>query len=293
MTEMAPETPVPDAVTKVARNLSEIERLVVDLAEQAIHDANDREIPGGDALAALAHVASPEAWEHQHEAAEALGRDTSHVADEDDADEPPLQTLLFWSEQWRVEHGYVLDGRPTISSEANFIRWCLPWAWEHEAHFDDFAEDVRKVVGKLEAILAAGKRNLRGVPCFDCGSDLVRQSFDPKVIRRCDGHDGVCIIPHQICPHDRGGLRDEWKCPGCHRSYSLADYARAVGNAHYAFSDWLMLDEAAQRTGAKPGTIRVWASRGYVQKQRDKHSGRVVYFVPDIEARHAEGEEVA
>lgn len=298
MTEMAPEEHVPDVVTKVARNLTEIERLVVDLAEQAIHAANDREIPGGDALAALAPVASPEAWEHVYEAAETLGRDVSHVADEDDNDEPPLQTLLFWSEQWRHEHGMPFDPEPhrpypTISSEANFIRWCLPWAWDNEDHFEDFVRDMRGVVAKLEAILLAGKRNLRGVPCFDCGSDLVRQSFDPKHYPTCSGFDGLCRIPHSVCPHDRGGLRDEWKCPGCDRTYTLTDYARAVSHAHYAFSEWLTLEDAAQRTGAKAGTIKVWVTRGLVRRERNKHSGRVVYNVPDIQARLTDDEDVA
>lgn len=293
MTEMTPEAHVPDAVTKVARNLTAIERLIVDLAEQAIHDANDRDIPGGDALAARAHVASPEAWENVYEAAEARGADVSHVQDEDDHDAPPLQTLLFWSEQFRTEHGYILDGRPTIASEVNFLRWSLPWAWDNEPHFDDMAADVRGVVAKLEAILAAGKRNLRGVQCFDCGTDLIRQSWDPRNIHHCDGHDGVCLIPHSVCPHDRGGLRDEWKCPGCDRAYSLEDYARAVSHAHYAFADFLTLDDASARTGVKPGTIKVWANRGKVGKKRDRDSGRMTYSVRDIETRHADAEEVA
>jgi len=285
-------------VIAVAQDLTEIERLVVDLAEQAIHDANDHTLPGGDALASRAPVASPEAWEHRYEAGEALGRDVSHVLDENEGDEPPLQTLLFWSEQWRAEHGMDFEPGPhrpypTIETEANFIRWCLSWAWENEPHFEDFAEDVRAVVARLEAILAAGKRNLRGVQCFDCGTDLVRQSHDPKEIHRCEGHDGVCFIPHAACPHDRGGLRDWWKCPGCDRRYSLEDYARAVSHAHYALADYLTLEDAAARTGVKPGTIKVWATRGRVRKKRDRDTGRMTYCVPDIEARHADSESVA
>jgi transposase-like protein len=100
-------------------------------------------------------------------------------------------------------------------------------------------------------------------------------------------------LPHEVCPHDRGGLRDEWKCPGCDRTYSLEDYARAVSHAHYAFADFLTLDDASARTGVKPGTIKVWANRGKVAKKRDRDSGRMTYRVADIEARHAEPEEVA
>ena len=281
-------TAAPDEVTEVAQNLTEIVDLVTHLEAQAIHDANDHELPGGDAMVALAHVASPEAWEHIYEAAEANGYDVSHVADEDDSAEPPLQTLLFWSEQWRVEHNRESDRRPTVISEANFIRYMLNWAWENEVHFRDFARDVKKAKGKLEAVLYAGKRNERGVQCFDCRVDLVRQSWDRKILHRCDGHDGICYLPHAHCPHDRGGLRDEWKCPSCQRTYGVEDYWRAVSLEYFLRADWLPVAEAAERTGVKSGTIKVWANRGKVRKRKDQESGRMTYNVGDIQERHAE-----
>ena len=247
MTEMAPEAHVPDAITKVARNLSAIERLIVDLAEQAIHDANDRDIPGGDALAARAHVASPEAWENVYEAAEANGLDVSHIADEDETDEPPLQTLLFWSEQWRTEHGYLLDGRPTIGSEVNFIRWCLPWAWDNEPRFADMARDVSKARRRLEEVLYDGIRVERGVPCM----------YDA-----CKGARIIRKINHR-------GERTNWFCPRCERDWTEDRYASMVTAAneaakfeHIADETWCSVDYAARDIERSIKTVRTWINRG-------------------------------
>jgi hypothetical protein len=204
---------------------------------------------------------------------------------EDDEDWiPPLQTLLFWSEAWRAEHGYPLPVRPTVASEANFIRWALGWAWDNEVHWDDFAGDVKRARARLEDLLKEGLRAKRGVPCFDCNVDLIRPSRPPRKIHWCDGNDGVCTWPHKFCAHDRGGLADEWKCPTCDRRYGVEDYVRAVQHAHLAFADYLPAAECEQRTGIKVGTIKVWATRGKVPKRLDPDSRRVLYHIPSIEA---------
>jgi hypothetical protein len=116
------EYDAPDAVTKVARDLTEILSLAADLETQAVHKACDPLMPGGLSMVALGGVASPMAWEFVYEAAEALQRPTEHVADEDDDWEPPLQSLLFWSEALRVEHNRESDRRPTIASRSS----CTP-----------------------------------------------------------------------------------------------------------------------------------------------------------------------
>lgn len=270
MSEMAPEAYVPDAVTKVARNLSEIERLVVDLAEQAIHDANDREIPGGDALAALAPVASPEAWENVYEASEGLGRDVSHVADEDDTDEPPLQTLLYWSEAWRTEHGYLLDGRPTLASEANFIRWCLPWAWEHEERFDDMARDIAKARRGLEDTLYAGNRAERSrVVCPACENP-------PRLIKVYGGED----------PADDG-----WKCPRCKARFDAEDFRRAHAKQlrSEGAEKFVSLRDAIgtlKAQGRPERTIRKWFGECQVEAWCDARTREVFAWWPDLWRLH-------
>lgn len=285
-------TDAPTAVTKVAQDLTAILDLAATLDDQAVHKANDPLMPGGLSMVALAGVASLEAWEHQYETLEARGR-ADHVADEDDSWEPPLQSLTFWSEQWRVEHNRESDRRPTLASEAAFIRTCLDWAWDNELHFQDFAADIRKARRRLEDLVNAGKRNQRGVQCFDCQVDLVRHSHDRKVLTRCDGHSGLCRWPHRLCEHDRGGLRDEWLCPSCERKYGLEDYMRAVQWAHFIHADFLPIDKCAERTEVKAGTIKVWANRGKVAKRRDPDSGRMTYNVADVQACAGESAEEA
>jgi hypothetical protein len=136
----------------------------------------------------------------------------------------------------------------------------------------------------------AGRRDQRGVQCFDCQVDLVRKSEDRVVLTRCDGHNGVCTWPHRLCGHDRGGLRDEWVCPACDRRYGVEDYQRAVQWAHFIHAEYLPLEECLERTGASRGSVTGWATRGHVRKRKDPGSGRVVYNVADVETRMARDE---
>lgn len=287
-----------DPVAEVARELSEIERLaLVDALEtQAANKANDREIPGGEALVSLGPVANLEAWSNLVDSGEE-GRlpYPDHLSDEtDDSERPVLQTLLFWSEQWRVEWGAVSDLRPTVGSEAAFIRRVLNWAWEHEAKWDDFADDMRQARLSLENILYEGWRSEHGVQCFDCEVDLIRPSRERRTLHHCEGtDDGLCVWPHRFCAHDRGGLADEWRCPSCDRRYGVEDYYRAVRHAHFVHADYLPLEEAAERTGVKRGTIKVWAHREKVRRRKDHDSGRVTYHVGDIARHDAASEDVA
>jgi hypothetical protein len=262
-----------DPRTKVATDLSAIENMTAALLTQAIHKANDREMPGGNATVALASVASPEAWENVYEAAEATGRDTSYVEDNDDIWEPPLQTLLFWSEQWREEHGYALDGRPTIASEANYLRWCINWAWENEPHFADFAADIKAARRRLEDVLYAGERVERGVPC------MYDECKGARLTRKIDDH----------------GNRTDWRCPKCKREWDDERYAQMVTAAHEAtkFEDiagetWCAVDYAARVTGRGTKTIRTWINRGEVATVCVV-AGRRVQFVnlAEVRERHA------
>lgn len=292
---------------KVARDLTEITALYADLLAQAIHKAGAKvdgtSLPGGEAMVALAGVADRETNERRVELHEERHLATclrlDHTRcwtgseDEDDS-EPILQTLLFWSEQWRLEKGFPLDGRrPTVATEANVIRGLLDWAWESLLEWDDFAGDIAGARSRLENLLSAGRRMERGVPCLSCNVDLIRPTWERVEVRECSGHDGVCLIPHEACPHDRGGLRDEWNCPSCERSYDEDSYRRAVAHAAFVASEWLPLEDAIARTQAKRGSIQGWATRGLVRKRKDQESGRMTYNVADIEDRAGKPEEAA
>jgi hypothetical protein len=282
----------------VARDLTSIVEMSEALEDQAINDANDRLMPGGLAMVALSVVANLEAWSNKLDAAERRG--IRLVVDDDDDWEPPLQSLLFWSEDLRRVHGQEFEATPhrpypTIASEANIVRHYLDWLWENEPHWNDFASDVESTRVRMESLLAEGLRSKRGVPCLsvDCdGGILVRPVLDRREHHWCEGHDGVCHLPHERCPHDRGGLRDEWVCGKCDRRYGVEDYRRAVAQSAFLNAEWLPLEDAMARTGAKRGSIQGWATRGSVRRRKDADTGRVTYNVADIEARH-QGEVVA
>jgi hypothetical protein len=281
----------------VARDLTAIVEMSEALEDQAINDANDHLMPGGLAMVAQGPVANLEAWAHKLDSAERLG---IHPAIEDDDEwEPPLQSLLFWSEDLRRIHDQEFEPaphrpRPTEATEANIIRHHLDWLWENEPKWDDFAQHIADARARMEALLAEGLRSKRGVPCLsvDCaGGILVQPVADRREHRWCDGHDGVCTVPHERCAHDRGGLRDEWVCGKCDRRYGVEDYARAVAQSAFLNAEWLPLEDAIARTGAKRGSIQGWASKGEVDRRKDHETGRVLYRVAQIEAK-TRGEEI-
>lgn len=252
-------------VVTIAKTLSEIADLYAALLVQAIHKANDQLMPGGHAMVALASVGSPEEWaelvgyaELQHIATcnrydHTRCRYAEHVADEDGT-EPPLQTLLFWSEQWRAQHGYTLERRPTMTTEVNFIRGTLNWAWENEIHWDAFAADIRATKTRLENLLYAGERAERGVPCLydECrGARLV------KKLEPCRAEGG-----------GKGWRFTDWHCPKCKRTWTDENYAAMVTAAneaakveHIDGEAWCTVDYAARHVGRPEATIRVWLHR--------------------------------
>lgn len=266
---MTETTHEPDAVTKVARNLSAIEDMTAALLTQAVHKANDRMMPGGAAMVSLASVANQEAWEHIFEAAEHNGRDVTHVEEEDDTWEPPLQTLCFWSEQWRKEHGYELDQRPTIASEANFIRWCLNWAWDNEPHFEDFARDVHRARMRLENVLYDGRRAERTrVVCDRCepGPRLLKVYGDTEA-------------------------DDRWKCPACKHRFDLDDFGRAHAAQlrSQGAERFVNLRDAIgtlKAQGRPERTIRKWFEECQVEAWCDPVTREVRVWWPDLWRLH-------
>lgn len=205
-----------DPVVKVARDLREIVEMCAHLDDQAEHKANvkldGRVLPGGLAMVALSPVANLEAWENQQQAAERTGRPYASAEDEDGDWEPPLQTLLFWSEQWRAQHGQEFEPEPhrpypTVATEANWIRWALNWAWDNEPQWDDFAADVRAARVRVENVLYAGNRAERTrITCDHCEKA-------PRLIRKYgDATDGT---------------EDWWLCPSCKHRFDTEGVSRA------------------------------------------------------------------
>ena len=268
-----------DPVTKVARDLTEIVDLAARLETQAVHKANDRLMPGGLAMVALAHDASASEWAEQiayqelrHLTDPVRFAYPEHVADEDDQDaEDPLRTLLFWSEAWREENGYPLEGRrPTLTTEAGLIRHMLNWAWENEVKWDDFARDINSARRTLEAILHAGRQPERTrVPCSN-----VTCETRPRLIKVYGATEAF----------------DFYKCTSCKNKYdqdeferAYARYLRSEGAERYVLKADAIGTLRAQ--GRPERTIRQWFIDGKVVEHRDE-IGRVFVWWPDLWSLH-------
>lgn len=275
-----------DPLLKVARDLSEIVRLYADLLAQALHKAaaqiDGHSLPGGEAMVNLAHVADRETNERRVELQEQahiatckrLDHTRCWTGSEDEGEsEPVLQTLLFWSEQWRTEHGYPLEGRrPTVATEANVIRSLLEWAWGNLVEWDDFARDVRDARVRLENLLYAG----------------ARQQQTRIVCDRCD--DKPPRLIHLMGSADDGS-EDRWKCPRCKHRFDAAE----VHAAHAR----MLRSEGAERfihqadaistlrtQGRSENTVRKWLADCEGSAYCDPVTHEVFVWWPDLWRRH-------
>lgn len=266
----------------VAQDLRTIVALHDDLLTQAVHSANDPLMPGGQAMVELAYVALPSQYARQIDYLEEVLETYPDLNHEDDSWEPPLQTLLFWSERWRIDRGFPLeDRRPTIGSEAHFLRTSVDWAWENELHFEDFVKDVADAKRRIENTLSAGNRvAFRGVPCMyeSCrGTQLVRKTVPTR------GKNGK-----------KTWRLSDWHCPKCKRSWDDDAYARMVTAAHVAAQreeiagqTWVSLEHAARDVGRPVKTLRTWIDRGLLAVVC-VITGRRPRFVPleDVREQH-------
>lgn len=261
-----------DSTASVARDITEIVRLHTALAAQTIHKAGDRLMPGGLAMVAIASVSSIAKFDDQLDALERaaiaiavdLGLDSSTLMPEtyEDANwEPPLQTLLFWSEKWRTEKAWPHSKRPELAREANFIRYALDWAHENEPQWDRFKRDIATARARLESILYAGTRAVAtGVPCM------------------YDECRGARIVKTTIPTRDKHGRKvwklSKWHCPRCKRSWTDEDYQALIYKGLIrakitTFTEdpdtiWCSLDHAATRIGRPIRTIKTWRDRNQI-----------------------------
>jgi hypothetical protein len=130
-------------------------------------------------------------------------------------------TLAGWEDDWRSVRG--LPGAPSVASVASCAAFLLEqhgWAAQHHPAFDEYAAEVRQLLGRVRSALRLVDTPVTlPAPCFECGERLVRHYDPPQPCR----HDG----PHRRwC--DQGGLRDEAVCTGCRRVYSPAEYLLAL-----------------------------------------------------------------
>lgn len=263
----------PPELVMLARDLRDIETLTADLDDQAAHRGGDPRMPGGVAMVMLSPVANLEARENLVDATESLieateGRrgDLSHLDDEDPEWEPPLQTLLFWTEAWRVEHGNVTDMRPTIATEAAYLRQLLNWAWEHEPRFADVAADIRKARVRLEDALYAGVRVERtDVPCVEEACER-----KPRLIRV---YGDSVADDHYRCPN-----------PACRAKYDQSAFARAKLRmlTSRGADRWVLFQDARDAVERSETTFRKWMTTGLVRTICDIATHRKQVWWPDV-----------
>jgi hypothetical protein len=229
-------------------------------------------------------VADPSAYAENVEAAEfrhdanplRWPASTIDLEHEDDDMAPVLQTLWFWSDEWRTLHSQELgDRKATVASEANFIRWALDWAWDNEIHWDDFAADMRNARRRLENLLRDGERaELTRVQC-----DRETCERQPRLIR--------------IYGDDPTGDGDFWKCPACKSHFTLDDLQRAQARQlrQEGAAKFVPLRDAVgvlTNLGRPERTIRAWLADpdDPVEVYCEVGTRRALVWWPDLWRRH-------
>lgn len=269
MSEMAPEA---GPVTKVARDLTVILDLYDQLPGQAINDANARLMPGGRAMVALGPVANPEAWENMNQATEHYGRAYTSAEDEDPEDAwPAFQIVAYWSTAWRREHGAEYGMKPTLPAEANFLRYCLNWAWDHlePAEWDAFSRDINRARVKLEDVLFAGARvEKTRIVCPDC-----------------DGAIRLIVLRGSEPEEDR------WKCKACKQRFDQDGVSRAHAKMMRSkgAERWVHQRDAIdilKGQGNRESTVRGWLAEGEGEGYCDPVNHEVWVWWPSLWTRH-------
>lgn len=228
-----------DPTIKVARDLTEILTCSTQLLTQAVHDSRAQvdgtSLPGGRAMIALAPAGDTTTLERRNELAErawteraaafglttalvdgvvVLGFDSARpdlLTEEDEEDAPALQTLRYWSEQYRWAVDAVWDHIPTINTEAQFLRHQLNWIATHDpSNWTHFARDINRARRHLESIVHAGNRPDRSrVVCNN------PTCTDPKPLIRVHAARYLVAWTCRICTTT---LNEAMRCAKCRRT---------------------------------------------------------------------------
>lgn len=184
------------------------------------------------------------------------GRVPADYLEHADSELHPLFVLGTWDGVWREHLEHDEAGRIDVPTAVDYLdRQMTYMAGDLLIPFEDFARDLRRCAGHMEAVLHDGEQRDTGAPCMTCRVPLERVRGDET---KADG----------------------WRCPKCRETSTDAQYLFAVQHLHREVATHLTDREVEIRTGVKAGTVRSWARSTLVGKRTD--SGRTLYAVEDV-----------
>lgn len=302
-------------LSDVSKNLDAIQDMAARLEARAIDRANDKLMPGGDAMVLLASVGSRHDWERRNELAEQAGDYSKADTEDPDNFWLALQALWFWSETYRQRLGMDYDDprwRPSLVSEANFLRNrdVAEWIWNHEPRWDHYATAVADAKTKLENVLVEGDRSERsrvvcGNPncedprtlirvyakrhptewtCEACGSDAT----DPDACSDC----GCQVLTETVWESNPDD--DRWKCGSCKGQYDDEQVRDFYGKQLWLApaEKWMPVSHAVQLMkdqGWQERVVRGWLNDpdgAAVEIACEETSGRRIVLWPTLWRRH-------
>lgn len=287
----------PDKVRlDIARDLRAIEILYAAIWAEVLANADNPEIPGGDAMVMLGPHADPEAWSY-FDLSLAMGRIDHHGEYELGADPvPPLLTLATWSDCIRKERGQDTALAASISRECAYIAKSVDWMLSSDADgnmnflaVDDLCDDLRAMRDRMKNLLRIGDHHDKGAPCLSHGRRYVKvwdedgaePSNDLGYRWRCKGEK----VEDQTRASGFRWLNSHWAEPD---EYALANKQQAR-----QYADKLTATDMEAEYRVRPSTLRKWVERGKVRKRGKDQSGRWLYDVADtLNAREVEDEPV-
>lgn len=125
----------------------------------------------------------------------------TQINDNHPTDAPSVaHELSRWEDAWRTDrHEPAADTADTVTGAVHYLTRRLGWAASHHQAFPDFADEVRQLHHQVTRATHLDNPMTVGVPCFDCGADLLRRNGE-----------------------------DHYACPRCRREYDDASYWLAV-----------------------------------------------------------------
>lgn len=256
---------------KIARTISRIVELYVELHWQMMAATNDHDFPGGRALNMLAGATVAQDWQRVYEYLERQGAsDLDKYADAQTAeDEHPINVLGFWTRVIREERDQPTSLQPTVAREADYLRKNLDWM----IRIDEFGDPEWFEVTELERDLTTLRRRMEDVLFMGKRADLVRA--------RCMYCDKA---PRLARRYNDQAAADRWVCPACDHAYDQDAVHRARHHqlASEGAEKFVGLHDARDVAGVDRRTWWSWQERLKMRTACEIKTRKVIVWWPDV-----------